>query len=661
MASGVFKNILRIAVIEKVSYAAQTVTIKMLDRVETKRFVCPLPQPAALNSSGIFVSPSIGTTVVVGFGYNEAPFIVATLPRSSYAEDLTLAQNTTDFFSTDASYPNLRPGEIALQGKLGSQLLLNDRGDVDLQYGDSCFKFDRGDVASHKTGSEYVNTEAYRKVSGAVRRDLRKTVRQIEEVFDKLFDPSYDRFLSNIGKNPELSVATITSGSGETEIIRNPGLVENRELTYEFVRSDQVGTFKQENDRLTPAAEFNLDQPNRRDLVRADVLSLNPTVPNNLSEEIKGTLVDRYGNILDLNRNIINFTEIDAKGGLERLQKEDVLLRRSIKYHFEINSRKPPTQEVRYDILDARDDVVPIKNGYLHSRWQVDVDGEGLTKINIPASTNTGNIPLLTRYVNTAMREERNDWSFRDENAVDVLHLAYGELSDEGGIDIDSPGYVPQNVAAEGEPGAGQEIKYRTAWHDLPKTAEELFGPVLGGQPDPGGLRATTDVLVNTPDGLGNAGGRSVHTNLDGSLELNVGRDTADAKSFVLDTAGSVIYRIGKDYNENSVITQVDGHVKVQVGGDTIEADSQVTNPSVKFFIDSDSGFHQIEINENGVFIKSAAGKNLVLESGNNLVLKAAGQALFHGELISLYGTAGEDGNDIAGERLVSRSGRVIQ
>lgn len=662
MSKGVFKNILRIASIERVDYANQTVAIKMLDRVESKRFVCPLPQPAALNSSGMFISPTVGTTVVVGFGYNEAPFIVATLPRSAFAADLTSSSNTTDFFSGDTAYPNLRPGEIALQGKRGSQLYFDERGNIDLTYGNSCFRFSSEDTVSSKTKNEYISTQAHRSVNGIICRDLRKTVRQIEEVFDKLFDPSYDRFLSDIGKNPELSVATITSGTGSTEIIRNPSLVESRELVYEFARDDQVGSFKQEGDKLSRAAQLDLDQSNRRDLVRADILSLNATVPNNLVESVKGTLVDRYGNILDLNRNIINFTEIDKKGGLQRLEQEDTLLRRSVKYHFEINSRKPPTKEIRYDVLDTREfDGVEIPNGHIHSRWQVDVDSEGLTKINIPASSDTGNIPLLTRYVNTAMKEERNDWSFRDENAVDVLHLAWGELSEDGGIQIESPGYVPQNVAAKGQPGAGKEIKYRTAWHDLPSTAADLFGNILGGQPDPGGTAATIKTLCNDPAGFPNAGGRSIHANLDGNLELNLGRASADGKSFVLDTSGGLIHRIGKDFNQNSLITQLDGHVKVQVGGDTIEADGAVTNPSVKFFVDSSSGFHQIEVNENGIFIKSAAGKNLVIESGNNLVLKAAGEALFHGEIISLYGSAGEDGNGIAGERLVSRSGRVLQ
>jgi len=665
MSAGTFKNLLRLASIEKVNYSDQTVTIKMIDRVEARSYVCPLPQPAALNSSGIFISPNIGTTVLVGFGYNEAPFIVSTLPRSAFAKNLTLSGNTRDFFSSDQAYPNLKPGEIAIQGKNGSKFWFDEGGNIASRFGGSYVKYDADNIVTEKTGQHYLNTQGHRVVSGEIKRDTRKKIRTIEEVFEKLAEAEYDNYLSSVGRNPEFSPTIVTSGTGQTEVIRNPGLVENRELTYEFVRDHQVGTFKQENDRLSSATKFELDQPNRRDMVRADVLNLNPTVPNNLVETVKGTLVDRYGNILDINRHKVDFTEIDKKGGLARLEKEDILLRRSIKYHFEINSRKPPTQEVKYNILDSRNfDGLEVFNGHLHSRWSVDVDSEGLTKINIPASSDTGNIPLLTRYVNTAMKEGRNDWSFRDESATDVLHLAFGELSEGGGITIDSPGYVPQNVAAPDEPGAGQAIKYRTAWHDLQQTAIGLFNDIRGGggAGNPKGDQAVVSSLTNSLNSIDapNAGGRSIHMNLDGSLELNIGRDSADGKSFVFDSSGAVIQRIGKDFNDVSLISQLDGHIKVQVGGDNIDADQKTTNPSVKFFVDSDSGFHEIEVNKNGIFIKSATGKNLVFESGNNMVFKAAGEALFHAEVIHMYGKTGPDGNGISGERLVERNGRTI-
>lgn len=661
MSLGNFKNIVRLASIESVDYVAQVATVKMLDRVDARRYKCPLSQPAALNGSGIFTNPVVGTTVLVGFGFNEAPFILTTIPRSAYASDLTDSENTLDFPTEDTGYPNLVSGEVAVQGPRGSKLFFDKDGNVDLQHGNSCSRYTSDDIASVKTDNFYANTEASLSVSGVIKRDLRNSIRKVEEVYDKLFDPEYDQVLSTIGRNPNVATATVTSGSGDTEILRNPALVEQKEIVYEFARTDQLGSIKQENDRLSPDSSFELVQPNKRKEVRPDALNLGPTTPNNLMETIKGTVVDRYGNILDLNRSSIDFSGIDEKGGLKRLEQEDVLLRRSIKFHAEINSRKATTGEFNFDALDSRSGT-SIQNGHLHSRWYIDVDSEGLTKINIPASSDTGNIPLLTRYTNTSVSNNRDDWSFRDKNAVDVLHLGFGDLTEDGGVAIDSPGYVPQNVVASDQPGAGQQIRYRTAWHNLPTTAIDLFGDIAGGNGPSFGSQAVSSIISNSSTSPSpNAGGRSFHANLDGSLELNVGRDTVDGKSFVIDSSGGIVSRIGKDNNNNSVITQLDGHVKVQVGGDNIDADARTTNPSVKFFVDSDSGFHEIEVNQNGVFIKSSPGKNIVFESGNNLVLKAAGQALLHGEVVSIYGSANDDGSSITGERLVNRKGTSIQ
>jgi len=65
----------------------------------------------------------------------------------------------------------------------------------------------------------------------------------------------------------------------------------------------------------------------------------------------------------------------------------------------------------------------------------------------------------------------------------------------------------------------------------------------------------------------GMQGGKSLFGNLDGSLELYVGADENDKKSFILDTAGAIISRIGRDINGRSIMTQTDGDVYMQVGG----------------------------------------------------------------------------------------------
>lgn len=649
-----FKNIVRLAIVERCDYKRQTVTIRMMDSVSDKTYKCPLYNPLAMKGSGIYAAITPGTIVAVASTYNEAPVIVGTVSQAAYAQDLTKSINTGNFLYSESRYPDLQQGELAIQGLTGSKLLFDKKGNVRVSHGLSETIYSNSDIISTKAISHYELSSARRVVSGPIKRDQRKVQPRVSKIVDKLFDPSFDDSLAIIGRNPDLKAAKLTGGQKDTEITRNPALVENRVVIFEYDREANVRGFDKEINLLGGDPNFSLTAPNRRDQVRADVLNLNPLTVNNLIEKIEGTVVDRYGNILDLNRNKISFAGVDPKGGSDRALREDFLLRRSIKYHFEINSRKEPIQEIRPDILDSRAfDGISIDNGHVHSRWSVDVDAEGLTKINIPASSDTGNIPLLTRYVNSSMVEGNQDWSYRDDSQTDVLHLAFGELSEDRGIDIDSADYAPKSVVAEGQPGAGQSIKYRTAWHDLPSTASQTFSIGDGA--------TQTKISNRYDDPYRNAGGRSLHANLDGSLELNIGRDSADGKSVVVDTSGSAIYRIGKDpVSENSLVAQLDGHIKVQVGGDSIEADAKTQNPSVKFFVEAGGNYHEIEINEVGVFIRSAPGKNLVLESGNNLVLTSVNQTLLHGDVVSIYGDHDGTGNGISGERLIQRSGKMV-
>jgi hypothetical protein len=62
-------------------------------------------------------------------------------------------------------------------------------------------------------------------------------------------------------------------------------------------------------------------------------------------------------------------------------------------------------------------------------------------------------------------------------------------------------------------------------------------------------------------------GGVSANVNMEGSLELSLGKDNVDNKSLILDTAGSLVMWLGKDKNNRSLIFQSDGDVMVNVGG----------------------------------------------------------------------------------------------
>jgi len=62
-------------------------------------------------------------------------------------------------------------------------------------------------------------------------------------------------------------------------------------------------------------------------------------------------------------------------------------------------------------------------------------------------------------------------------------------------------------------------------------------------------------------------GGKSANLNFEGSIEASIGKDHNDAKSILLDTAGSMVAWFGKDKRGRSMILQTDGDVLFNVGG----------------------------------------------------------------------------------------------
>jgi len=164
----------------------------------------------------------------------------------------------------------------------------------------------------------------------------------------------------------------------------------------------------------------------------------------------------------------------------------------------------------------------------------------------------------------------------------------------------------------------------------------------------PNGINVTPD---KTFDNVVTHGGVSANMNLEGSLELSVGKDNVDSKSIVLDTAGSLVMWLGKDKNNRSMIFQSDGDVLVNVGGSY----NQSSNPSVdptfnsgrfdlrvnvvdKGFWDSDgnakkeapfSSDYLISISENGLVISGMkAGAPMVIRNDGPVMMESASSKL---------------------------------
>jgi len=700
---GVFENILRVGTVTAVDYESQICTFKMYDRVEQQEWRAALPHPAPGDGFGVFTHIEPGCLVLVGWGNREQPFIVSCVPNNSFSRDITSSVFTDNIRSDSSAYPSLREAEVAISGKDGNLIHLTNDGCIDVRFGGSCLFLDHTDKVTLATEVTTTRTESSLTRSGIILRDLRNRSTTEEETEDKQIALDHFRYLSGVSRDPFFSPVLQTSGltKGFIEQIRNPPYTEERKIIREFGHEYMVGTIDEEKERTKEENDFSfLFQPNSRTETDYDVLNLNVENPGLLIESVQGTLVDIYGNLLDLNRNIIRFPsdEEGRKNIDKRLPQLSVLNRRSVKLHYEINSKKNVDGEVAVDVLDGPD----IPNGHVHSRWSIDVDAEGLTKLNIPASSNIGNIPLLSRYVTTHLKKKTKDIDVdpnEDRPTQDILHLGFGDVGGDG-VAIPEV-YSPSDLA-----GAGL-IKYRTAYHDIIYTAgKALEGQAVPGAPgqppfDPDGAPSEGDIgdasdaaddappptapgpsspgesvpalqafIDNTiPDAdtteSPNAGGRSLHANLDGSLELNIGRDSVDHKSVVLDTSGGIVSRIGRlkdESNAASVISQLDGHVYIQVGGDAVEGEEPIETPKVRLVVKGKDSQDEITIDENRILIKGGNGKNIALLSQGDIVLGAKGKILLAGATVGIHGGFDSATGDITSgpHRLVTQKGKEI-
>ena len=419
-------------------------------------------------------------------------------------------------------------------------------------------------------------------------------------------------------------------------------MLKKRSIVYEYADSFDVRRFDDEaramektNDQnLGENIEFIQADPSIRPARRSDVMNLNLRNYNHLIERVEGTLVDIYGNVLDLNRNIIPIPDADTintsgSAGAE-LRKIYTFIRRSVKSHYEINSRKETVEPENTDTEN---------NAKNHSRFSIDIDGEGLTKINIPASSDTGNIPILSRNIVSRDDQDKDSGAFRDPNKKDVRVIAFAE----GGPAISNTAYVPETIS--GVVTAG------TAHHDVLNIASSIFNSGKHGSGAP--MQAT---VTNEIDGSPNAGGRSMHANLDGSLEMSIGKDTVDGKSMVLDLAGSMISHFGKDGQGRSIIHQSDGDVIIQVG------DDQVTGKMEIHMVKGGGKAQKIIIDEGGITID--VDGNALFNASGDMSIVGGGRVLISGGLIALHGSADVaiDGTRaIQGfERIVIRNGNPV-
>lgn len=631
------------------SYDVETNTLQVklnIAPITSNNPAVPVPAaPSFFFNNGLFMGslPVPGTPVVVGQGSGGQYYLVSTL-----VENLPLI-------------PDLEAGVFILQANTNTKITIDVNNNITLgSDADRIHINTEAQFISSNIDNEYNFTQSTRHIKGLVKRDL-----ILNTSFDqnsKLENDNYDPFYYIIGMDPTTSPSSVIVGAN-----KNPPFVEDREIYYEFQYDSMI------NDDLTESSLYgtnnsaNLKPPptfNRR-TSRADTLSLTLDSPNYLMEIIKGTAVDIFGNILDLNRNPIPIGQgqntLQASNSSSKVQafiNIKALERKSVAFHFELNARK--------DLAASNGQLVlPNINSNANysrnrSRFFFDIDKEGQFKMNVPASSETGNIPLLARYENyssfsTDDNGNPNQLTFINDNKDIFLDSFAAPLATpvtsgfnyataRGSIElVDGSGGngAPIDRITTSIIGTPTHIMHGTVYHDILQTCytqqnNSYIGYQLGTSTTPIVVNSTTfpplmSVVSNNIIVAGskaNAGGRSGSINLDGSLEVNIGANTVDRQSLWLDTAGGIVANVGRDLQGRSAIMSMNGDVYLQIGGFGVQGDQRF--PSMNGsrggtfdirVMDNGGQCHIIRFDNNGITIMSHG--NLQIHSAQDLTLTA--------------------------------------
>jgi hypothetical protein len=621
-----------------------------------------LPAPHALfYNNGLFIGslPAKDTpiTIIQGLG-GQHHFV------SHLAEDLS-------------KVPKLTAGELLIQSTENSFISLDTNSDIfigsetnNIHVNVNHPKFPTRNLITFTFENENHFTEAYREVGGVVKRDLK-----FNDQFDadsKLEDDAYDGIFKVIGMDP-----TATANSRITGPTKNPPLVEHRELIYEYQFQSDIDDDLAESNKYsnTNVGTTFYNAPNRRNS-RSDTLSLSLVAPNFLMEEVKGTVVDIFGSILDINRIALavgKSSDTTLRSDVSTNQQQSylnirALERKSIAYHFEINARKDPALQVRSD-LDINSDNYNAK--LLRSRFFFDVDKEGQFKLNAPASSETGNVSLLVRYENysTFGPEDNgnpNKFWYRDDKADIFLDsIASPKLTpnSSGGRDSSPDRGSIKLMAADANVGPVDRISQLPIKHGMPH--HDIFSTCMlqqdhktldyrvGTDPHPidiSYIEDLTDLAGSSIQVAGtnaNAGGRSGSINLDGSLEMSIGANTVDRQSLWLDTAGGIIANIGRDRHQRSAIVNFDGDVIMQIGGFGVSGDARFAPlgkdglyiPVLDLRVFAGGGFaHMLRIDANGITVMTPG--YIALHAGQGLKLTSDTSIAIDAETVTIQGRA---------------------
>jgi len=736
-----------------------------------------LPYFAGTGNAGIFMGFEKGTRVVAAYtaGHGrESAVILMPLHQEERVSGNFDPSAASDIRSGVMPYPKMKTDKMVLRGGEGAEAILKHSGDVILKVGSGGgIRLRKNQIASALSiVSEDISyfSQSGRMTSGSVDRiapGLRSHFPKESFLDVPLFA---DTFHALLGRSVGFFTGSRALKETCGDLKRNPELAEHKLIINEFTTDSMFTGFGDEVNRFKGDIKlFDKRDSFQRNREQSNSLHL---AEHELIEIIGGNLVDINGNVLDINYRTLSYGSAEnkvPKGSLElNYDTAKRISRRGIGFHFQLATNTKKSDPSTYQ-----------------NNFAFDVDKEGLLKVNIPRSSDTGNIPFSSNAdylgannsvdvsVSNPSKFEKIPALLRDKNGEAIVPANIsGDAKRETGIrysnDQKNP-YFPSvsesgvstyvrvnptkyhNMYAAGERLLANQIKdihipesfvnnhgvtsgnmtgkpfeipvpEESTEGETSDTAVDQIGDItaflsdpaslvekikeitnddgypsymstVGVEPAPPAIYSGGDTVVGgfvyeadneqapsfsnlfsseleganittkIVDASGNkasqSGGKSANLQLQGSVEMSVGKDNEDQKSILLDTDGSVVSWIGQDKHGRSIVTQTDGEVCMNIGGSYENQDSESPSMNIgrltirvnvtnKGFVDSQfdadaddedgpknpkggSDFI-IDISENGLVIAGMvpdkpmiirnSGK-LLLESADTLVLKS--------------------------------------
>lgn len=585
-------------------------------------------QPYAGRGWGVFCGVEPGTTCLCALDSERKVYIVGYLPDPVWLNDDLSASRGIGI--NEFNYPKVVSGELVLQSKQNARVALNRFGDVSLETpsGTRLVLDSNTDTLELLSAQQVETTEAYKKNSGAIKRDIRSEQEKIEEpligsssAFDYDinpvtefvgFDPTYkpesapalsEELLSGstdtgLSSNTRASIqnsftilpnglADLSLGETGPSLYKtdsvNPPLTEIFETFYEFADSN-VGIDRQEvADELKAVGKFNNNVLGRRVLgthvneigkVRrfdygfADGSVGHGSIWNTVGQGIHedGHTTDDYFDRNNTLSSPLGEARDDFEWTVETLERTDS----ATMYDMTLRTRG----------VDHAGTPELEETGGVY--WFVRVAKDGLTKINVPAATSLNS--------NEFYREGRSVLA----NFAGSVEASFGKqlcTSEKGldritGVTDNRANFVNMN----NYPNYGR--KDRSVALDLQGNLECLVGGdsntnqsimlqadgslsaffgkesvQSSGQGLVDTLAAGTGAPISTACLAQDRQDRSITVRTLGNVEAHFHRDDTYQQSLMITTEGGNRLMSGSDSRNRSVDVHTTGGIRVEVQG----------------------------------------------------------------------------------------------